>query len=100
MKKTQRGRVVYNRPRHFFTQRDVNRVYAHALVDDDNTREKLVVTIAQLYMIYLSEFGKISAQAVNFPWVYDEVRTRLDQMAAAVVISKGDFLIFNQFLAI
>lgn len=93
------GRVVYRRKKNFFRQRDVNRIYAKAILDDHMTREQLLRSIWEVYAIYLHRFGQVAKQMLSYPWVQGDVEPLLDRIAGAIAASGGDRTLFRVIFA-
>lgn len=55
--KTIRGRVVYNRKRHFFTTKDVRRILKNILEQDQGVRTN--------YLDFLAEWGEIELMLLD-----------------------------------
>lgn len=55
--KTRRGRVVYNRKRHFFTTKDLRRILKNILEEDQGSRVN--------YVDFLQEWGEIELMMLD-----------------------------------
>lgn len=88
---TKAGRVVYDRKKHLFKPRDVYRILAHALFDDDISRSEQLDIVTSCFLIYMRE----EYPEVNYSWFPPVVKSILDQIAKTALFSEGDKILFS-----